>query len=117
MTELLDAAITIVIPLGGLCAALSIAGGAGYLWDVYAGLEPAPRWMTRRYWHRKLCRVVCRLAEWEAAWENRKIPRKGGASHGIVGQQVRRAEYGYIKIVPQPDPRVKGLQIEKSYRR
>ena len=116
MAYLGDAAVYMLL-FSGWCAVLSIAGGIEYLWEIRAGIEPAPRWMTRRYWHRKLCRVVCRLADLETAWEQRKIPRKAATSHGIVGQRVRKAEYGYIKIVPQTDPRVKGLRVEKLYRR
>ena len=116
MTELLNAAAPIVIPMAGLTGALCVAGGIEYLWEVYYGLAPLPYRLTRRYWRRRFVRLVCRLAEIEARWEQKKSPRVGGAKRGTVGQRIRRTEYIYLTIVPQTDPRVKGLRVRKVKR-
>ncbi len=123
MIEFLDGVAQVVVPTAGIAVVLCLGGVYSYLWEIYHGYTPAPRWWSRRYWHGVLVRVICRLAELEAAWEQRKTPRKRrvlaphvATKRGIVGQRIRRTEYIYIDIVPQTDPCVKGLQVRKVKR-
>lgn len=108
MPNLIDAAAQVVVPLCWLCAVLLAGWGYEYLYDLYYGYAPAPCWMTRRYWRRVAVRVICRLAELEAAWEQRKIPRKVAASRGMVGQRIRRSDCEISKIIAYPTLDVKG---------
>ena len=118
MTELLNAAAQIVIPMAGLTGALCVAGGLEYLWEVYNGYAPMPYRMSRRYWRRKFVRLVCRLAAIEAAWEKRKAPRKAATKRGTVGQRVRRSACIYTTIVPQSSRDVKGdFRVEWNWMR
>ncbi len=108
MTEFVDWFAVAAIPMVGLLTMICIAGGLEYLWEIHQGYEPAPRWMTRRYWKRKAVRVICALARIEAAFEQRKSPRKAATKRGIVGQRVRRSACMYSTIIPQPARDVKG---------
>lgn len=105
----------VVLGISTLTLVLCAMEGMYHAVAVIAGYESMPRWCTRRYWRRVAVRVICRLAELEAAWE-RKIPRKVAASRGMVGQRIRRTEYIYIDIIPQTDPHVKGLRVRKVKR-
>jgi len=116
MTYLTDAAAQVIVPILWMCGILLVGWVHEWLYDLYYGYTPAPRWMTRRYWHGVLVRVVCRLAELEARFEQRKSPRKAATKRGMVGQRIRRTEYIYMDIVPQTDPHVKGLQVRKVKR-
>jgi hypothetical protein len=46
-------------------------------------------------------------------FRKQKKPRSVAAKRGMVGQKIRRTRYEYIEIVPQTDPRVKGLCVER----
>ncbi len=107
MPYLTDAAAQVVVPLCWLCVILLAGWLHEYLCDIYYGITPAPRWMTRRYWRRVFVRVICRLAELEVAWE-RKIPRKVAASRGMVGQRIRWSDCEISKIIAYPTLDVKG---------
>ena len=109
--------------LSGFVVLLCALDCAAVLWRMWRGDEPVPYRLSRRYWRRKLVRIVCRLAALEAAWEQRKIPRKRhvlaphvATKRGTVGRRIRRTEYIYMNIVPQTDPHVKGLQVRKVKR-
>lgn len=120
MRYLTDAAAQVIVPLCGLCVILLAGWVYECLYDLYYGYAPAPRWMTRRFWHRVLVRVICRLAELEAAWEKRKIPRKAATKRGIVGQRVHRSACEYSKIIAHPTLDVKGnlpLRVEWRWMR
>ena len=123
MFEALGDAAMVVAPVAVMTVTLCALDGAAYLWRLCTGSEPVPYRLSRRYWRRKLVRIVCRLAALEAAWENRKIPRKRhvlaphvATKRGTVGRRIRRTEYIYMNIVPQTDPHVKGLQVRKVKR-
>ena len=45
--------------------------------------------------------------------QKKKKPRSVAAKRGMVGRKVHRHTYEYIEIVPQTDPRVKGLCVER----
>ena len=120
MVEVMDEITVVLIPMAGLTGALCVAGGLEYLCNVYNGITPAPRWMTRRFWHRVLVRVICLLAELEAQFEQRKSPRKAATKRGIVGQRIRRSACIYTTIIPQPTLDVKGnlpLRVEWRWMR
>lgn len=81
----------LIAAMGGVV--LIVMCGVSYLLDVIAGDVPA-----------------------RAIRAKQKVPRKGAASRGTVGRKVHRATYEYIEIVPQIDPRVKGLRVERVRR-
>lgn len=60
--------------------------------------------------------LVMGLLGYEELPKRKKIPRKAATSRGTVGQRIRRTEYIYYDILPQTDPRVKGLQVRKVKR-
>ena len=45
--------------------------------------------------------------------QKKKKPRSVAAKRGMVGQKIRRTRYEYIEIVPETDPRVNGLCLER----
>lgn len=115
MFEVLGDAALVVAPVAVLTVTLCALDGAAYLWRLCAGSEPVPYRLSRRYWRRKLVRLVCRLAALEAAWEQRKIPRKRhvlaphvATKRGTVGERVRRSRCMYSQIIPQIAGDVKG---------
>lgn len=108
MTYLTDAAAQVIVPILGMCGILLVGWVHEWLYDLYYGYVPLPRWMTRRYWHGVLVRVVCRLAELEARFEQRKSPRKAATKRGMVGRRVRRSACEYSQIIPQSAGNVKG---------
>ena len=101
--------------LSGFVVVLCALDCAATLWRMWRGDEPVTYRLSRRYWRRKLVRLVCRLADLEAAWENRKIPRKRhvlaphvATKRGTVGERVRRSRCMYSQIIPQIAGNVKG---------
>ena len=69
-------------------AVMLIACAASYIMDLIAGDAQLPK------------------------FGKQKKPRKVAAKRGAVGRKVHRHTYEYIEIVPQTDPRVKGLRVE-----
>ena len=106
MFEVLGDAAMVVAPVAVMTITLGAMEGAAYLWRLCTGSEPVPYRLSRRYWRRKFVRIVCRLAALEAAWENRKIPRKAATKRG-TGDRVRRSTC-YSEIIPQIAGDVKG---------
>lgn len=104
---MLDFAVA-ALGLSGFVVVLCAIDGAAYLWWMWRGDEPYPYRLSRRYWRRKFVRLVRRLAALEAAWEQRKIPRKAGTKRGTVGERVRRSRCMYSQIIPQIAGDVKG---------
>lgn len=102
--------------LSGFVVVLCAIDAAAVLWRMWRGDEPVPYRLSRRYWRRKFVRLVRRLAELEARFEQRKIPRMAATKRGTVGERIPRAKYDYIDIVPQTDPLVKGLRVRKVKR-
>lgn len=107
MFEVLGDAALVVAPVAVLTVTLCALDGAAYLWRLYTGAEPVPYRLSRRYWRRKFVRLVRRLAALEAAWEQRKTPRKAGTKRGTVGERVRRSKCMYSQIIPQSACNVK----------
>lgn len=112
---MLDFAVA-ALGLSGFVVVLCAIDAAAVLWRMWRGDEPVPYRLSRRYWRRKFVRIVHRMAELEARFEQRKIPRKAGTKRGTVGERIPRAKYDYIDIVPQTDPLVKGLRVRKVKR-
>lgn len=108
MFEVLGDAAMVVAPVAVLTVTLCALDGAAYLWRLCTGAEPVPYRLSRRYWRRKFVRLVRRLAALEAAWEQRKIPRKAATKRGTVGERVRRSRCMYSQIIPQIAGDVKG---------
>ena len=115
MFEALGDAALVVAPVAVLTVTLCALDGAAYLWRLCTGAEPVPYRLSRRCWRRKLVRLVRRLAALEAAWEQRKIPRKRhvlaphvATKRGTVGERVRRSRCMYSQIIPQIAGDVKG---------
>lgn len=104
---MLDFAVT-ALGLSGFVVVLCALDCAATLWRMWRGDEPVPYRLSRRYWRRKLVRLVRRLAALEAAWEQRKSPRKAGTKRGTVGERVRRSRCMYSQIIPQSAGNVKG---------
>lgn len=93
--------------LSAFVVVLCAIDAAAVLWRMWRGEEPVPYRLSRRYWRRKLVRLVCRLAALEAAWEKKKSPRMAATRRGIVGQRVRRSACMYSQIIPQSAGNVK----------
>ena len=115
MEAMLDGAWGVLL-VSGIVLVLGAMDGMAHLWRVLTGEEAVPYRWSRRYWRRRLVRLVCRLAALEAAWEQKKSPRSGGAERGTVGERIPRTKYDYIDIAPQTDPLVKGLRVRKVKR-
>lgn len=108
MFEVFGDAALVVAPVAVLTVTLCALDGAAHLWRLCTGAEPVPYRLSRRYWRRKFVRLVRRLAALEAAWEQRKIPRKAETKRGTVGERVRRSRCMYSQIIPQSAGNVKG---------
>ena len=115
MEMMLDMA-WVVLLVSGLVIVLGAMDGMARLWRVLTGEEDVPYRWSRRYWRRRMVRLLRRLAAIEAAWEQKKSPRVAATKRGTVGERIPRAKYDYIEIVPQTDPLVKGLRVRKVKR-
>lgn len=104
---MLDFAVA-ALGLSGFVVVLCAIDAAAVLWRMWRGDEPVPYRLSRRYWRRKFVRIVHRMAELEARFEQRKIPRKAGTKRGTVGERVRRSRCMYSQIIPQIAGDVKG---------
>ena len=97
MMGYIEAAGVIAVPvLIGACA-LILACAISWCIGVYEGDEEVPNWMRK----------------------NKKVPRKGATSRGIVGQRVG-STCVYSKIIAQPSRNVKGeypLSVEWHWMR